>query len=234
LADEVGRGPLSGLRITVEKNVPTQAGLGGGSADAMAMVRALGCWWGLELDRELLVALGRRLGADVPFFVEGGTALGTGRGDELTPLPDLPTHALAIVKPPFGVATTDAYRWVVESRPGLGAAHRAERAVAWPADRAGWAGALSSVANDFEPVIAPRFPAVSEISSTLGEAGAVVAFLSGSGSAVVGLFESHAGVEAAERAFEPRSGWEFWKSETVDRSMYGAAVAPTLVDPSLV
>ncbi len=84
LADEVGRAEPTGLLVTLDKQVPTQAGLGGGSADAMAALRLLCAVWGVPPDRELLARVGGRLGSDVPFFAWGGTALGRGRGDEIT------------------------------------------------------------------------------------------------------------------------------------------------------
>ena len=118
LASELGRAEPAGLRVTLDKQVPTQAGLGGGSADAMAALRLLCGIWGVAADRDLLARVGGRLGSDVPFFAWGGTALGVGRGDEITPLPPLPPLSCAIVRPPFGVATADAYRWVAESRSG--------------------------------------------------------------------------------------------------------------------
>ena len=118
LASELGRPEPAGLLVTLDKQVPTQAGLGGGSADAMAALRLLCGIWAVPPDRELLTRVGGRLGSDVPFFAWGGTALGRGRGDELTPLPPLPRLACAILRPPFGVSTADAYRWVAESRAG--------------------------------------------------------------------------------------------------------------------
>ena len=87
LASELGRPEPAGLLVTLDKQVPTQAGLGGGSADAMAALRLLCEVWAVPPDRDLLARVGGRLGSDVPFFAWGGTALGRGRGDELTPLP---------------------------------------------------------------------------------------------------------------------------------------------------
>ena len=117
LATELGRAEPTGLLVTLDKQVPTQAGLGGGSADAMAALRLLCGIWQVTPDRDLLARVGGRLGSDVPFFAYGGTALGLGRGDEIASLPALPPMACAIVRPPFGVSTADAYRWVAESRP---------------------------------------------------------------------------------------------------------------------
>ena len=97
---------------TLDKQVPTQAGLGGGSADAMAALRLLCDIWRVPPDRDLAGAGRRPARPDIPFFAWGGTASGLGRGDQITPLPALPTLSCAIVRPPFGVPTADAYRWV--------------------------------------------------------------------------------------------------------------------------
>ena len=98
------------LEITLDKVIPVCAGLGGGSSDAAAVLRGLNRFWELHLSGEKLERLGAKLGSDVPFCVAGGTALATGRGEMLTPLPDLPPLYLALAKKPcrsmlsFGVA----------------------------------------------------------------------------------------------------------------------------------
>jgi len=98
LRDRAG-GPALGARIELEKAIPAGAGLGGGSSDAAATLRALDRLWGLSLPPAELARLGAQLGADVPFFLFGGTALGRGRGDEVTPLPDVPSRRLLLVVP---------------------------------------------------------------------------------------------------------------------------------------
>lgn len=225
LAEALGRAPLGGVRITLEKRVAVQAGLGGGSADAMATLRALGRAWDAPCDHGRLMAIGRTLGADVPFFVEGGTALGAGRGDELTPLVDLPAYTLVLVRPPFGVATGDAYRWVDESRVAAGAA-RAPSPVEWPASPDAWRHTLGGLRNDFEPVISGRFPAIGEITAALRDHGASLAVLSGSGSAVVGLFEDSEAAAGALRVFDGRPAWRCWMTSTVARGVYRSAIEP--------
>ena len=97
--------------VRVTKRIPMQAGLGGGSADAAAALTALAALWGVDLAPEPLPSLAGRLGSDVPYFLDGGVALGVGRGEQLYPLPDLPAHAVLLLVPPFGVSTRDAYGW---------------------------------------------------------------------------------------------------------------------------
>jgi 4-diphosphocytidyl-2C-methyl-D-erythritol kinase len=97
------------------KQIPLQAGLGGGSADAAATLMALARVWGgvpVSTIRDVAGAIG----ADVPYFLSGGTALGLGRGEEIYPLVDLPTHWVVIVQPPYGISTAEAYSWYDEDR----------------------------------------------------------------------------------------------------------------------
>ena len=211
LASELGRPEPAGLLVTLDKQVPTQAGLGGGSADAMAALRLLCGIWAVPPDRELLTRVGGRLGSDVPFFARGGTALGRGRGDELTPLPPLPRLACAILRPPFGVSTSDAYRWIAESRagsPSVGAPFD-------PPARAGdWLERLAGCRNDFEAVVAARHPEIAEAVATLRAAGAGLAMMSGSGSAVFGLFADAGTASRAMAQLAGRPGWRGWLSAT--------------------
>ena len=213
LAAELGRPEPAGLRITLDKQVPTQAGLGGGSADAMAALRLLCAVWGVPPDRDLLARVGGRLGSDVPFFAWGGTALGLGRGDAIAPLPALPPLACAIVRPPFGVSTADAYRWVAESRPG---GPPAAPAFEPPATGEDWLARLPACRNDFEPVVAARHPEIAEAVGALTAGGARLAMMSGSGSAVFGLFEDAAAASRAMAPLAARPGWRAWLSATAD------------------
>jgi 4-diphosphocytidyl-2-C-methyl-D-erythritol kinase len=220
LAEAVGRRELAerGTRIHIEKRIPMQAGLGGGSADAAATLQALAQLWSLAVDAATLRGLAARLGADVPFFFEGGTALGTGRGDELRPLADFPASAVVVMMPPFGVPTADAYRWLDAARGEGGADAEAGSPGLlglWP-ERAGqWPDWLPRCRNDFEPVVGERYPAVAEAIARLKASGAGLAALSGSGAALFGLLE---GDPALADWAEP--GWQVIHSRTVDRNWY--------------
>ncbi len=211
LADALGRPEPAGLAVTLDKQVPAQAGLGGGSADAMATLRLLCAIWGVAAERDLLAAVGARLGSDVPFFAWGGTALGLGRGDEISPLPALPPLACAIVRPPFGVPTADAYRWLSaarrESPPPASRFDPPARSEDWPAR-------LAVCRNDFEPVVAARHPEIADAVAVLRDAGAVLAMMSGSGSAVYGLFAREADAARALAPLVARPGWRGWLTAT--------------------
>ena len=165
-----------------------QAGLGGGSADAAAALQVLARLWGgapLSLLRE--VAAG--VGSDTPFFLSGGTALGLGRGEEIYPLVDLPRHWVVLVRPPFGVSTVEAYSWYDEDRAAGVREPRGELQilpVPWPSRAA-------QMVNDLEPPVMRRHPEIGTIKAALREAGAVAAAMSGSGSAVFGLFRTRPG-----------------------------------------
>src|SRR5918994_1617243 len=137
----------------INLHLAVHARLGGGSADAMAALRLLCAIWGVPPERELLARVGGRLGSDVPFFAWGGTALAFGRGDEIAALPPLPALACAIVRPPFGVATADAYRWLPVSRSGP---PPREAPFDPPARSADWLPRLDACRNDFEPIVAAR------------------------------------------------------------------------------
>jgi 4-diphosphocytidyl-2-C-methyl-D-erythritol kinase len=223
LAQEAGRPALAeqGTRITLEKRIPMQAGLGGGSADAAATLLALRQLWQLELDGVALRRLGSTLGADVPFFIDGGTALGTGRGDEIQPLPDVPASAVLVVMPPFGVPTADAYRWVDDAAVGA----PTPTIGTWPTESGEWPAWLGRCRNDFEPVVAFRHPEVGEAIARLKAAGAGLAALSGSGAALFGVFARQVEARAAAAVAWNRKGWRTFLARTVDRLSYNNRVA---------
>ena len=189
--------PLAGVRVTLDKRIPAEAGLGGGSSDAAATLVALSRLWNLALDLPSLARLGARLGADVPFFLAGGTALGSGRGDDVSPLAEPPVTPIVIVKPPFGVSTPDAYGWFDQDRTPKQARGTARTLPGWPA----WAHGLR---NDLEPPVATRFPQIRRLARALTALGAMHAAMSGSGSAVFGVFADPVVAAAAHAALTAR------------------------------
>lgn len=114
--------PGRGVHIHLEKRIPWRAGLGGGSSDAAAVLRGLNQLWGLNWPWQQLLPLAQALGADVPFFLQGGTGIGRGRGDELEMLPVRPDLALVLIQPPFGLSTPKVYSdWQpLDARPPAG------------------------------------------------------------------------------------------------------------------
>ena len=208
-----GRGEPRDLCVTLEKRIPAEAGLGGGSADAAVTLLALNRLWKLGLDGVALARVGARLGADVPFFLVGGTALGLGRGDDIYPLADLPKVSVVLIKPGFGVSTVEAYRWYDEEP------RRARREPPGRQPPPGWPAWAAVLCNDLEAPVVRHHPTISRIRQALLDAGAVKAAMSGSGSAVYGLFER---AEAARRTARDlaRPGWMVLATRTLSRSEY--------------
>lgn len=168
-----------GFAIEIEKSIPVGAGLGGGSADAGAVLRALNALAPRPLDEPALLAVASSLGADVPFLTQDRVtlALAWGRGDRFLGLDPLASRECLVVVPPFAISTRDAYGWLVESRtPTAGRAWRIEDLAYWPA-------VAREAVNTFEPVVFSRFPELGDFVARCRTA-AEVALLSGSGSAV--------------------------------------------------
>jgi 4-diphosphocytidyl-2-C-methyl-D-erythritol kinase len=171
------------VAVRLVKRIPMQAGLGGGSSDAAAAMRVLARLWRVPAGR--LERMARRLGADVPYFLMGGTALGQGRGDRLVPLRDHTRRSLVIVVPPFGVSTQEAYGW-------------------FDRDSAGAATTARPLTNDLQAPVARRRPEIARLLSELREAGASQAAMSGSGSAVFGVFKTAAAAARCARQVRGR------------------------------
>jgi 4-diphosphocytidyl-2-C-methyl-D-erythritol kinase len=182
------RGVPSGVQVRLEKAIPPEAGLGGGSTDAAAALRALSRLWGLEIDEQELARVAARLGADVPFFLQGGTALGVHRGDVIFPLSDFPPHWVVVAKPVFGVSTADAFRWYDEDSNEDREARTAPIV---------WKIPSSELRNDLEGSVVARHPMIGRIARRLERCGALYAAMSGSGSAVFGLFRSASAARSA-------------------------------------
>lgn len=215
----LGRGGAArDVSVRLEKCISMKAGLGGGSSDAAAALVGLARLWQPDIAVADLVALGKQLGADVPFFFAGGTALGSGRGDEIEPLADLPPIGVLLVFPSFEISTADAYRWVDEEREQVGQVGQAGLA------RGRRIGEIE-IANDFEPVVAARHPQVTAIVTDLLETGAAAAAMTGSGSTLFGLFERDEALAAAARRMN-RLGWSLTVTRTLARGEYARATAP--------
>ncbi|GAB2957907.1 4-(cytidine 5'-diphospho)-2-C-methyl-D-erythritol kinase [Hymenobacter coalescens] len=169
------------VQLHLHKVVPIGAGLGGGSADAAFALRALDTVLGLALTEQQLEAYARRLGSDCAFFIRNEPALATGRGDELTPLPlpQLRGAACKVVYPNLHISTAEAYAGVTPQAPQ----HTLREALAGPVET--WS---ETVVNDFEASLAPKYPLLGQLKQQLYAAGAAYASLSGSGSAVFGLW----------------------------------------------
>ena len=184
-----------GLSIDIQKNIPVCAGMGGGSSDAAAVLRALNELSGLCLPVERLAEIGERVGSDVPYCVLGGTALAKGKGERLTPLPALPDCAIVVCKPAFPISTPELFGCIdcrkIRCRPDTGGLLSALAA-----------GDLEGVArrmyNVFEDVLTDRRGnEIREIKNELLSHGALGAVMSGTGPTVFGLFDDERSAAAA-------------------------------------
>ena len=209
-------GAIRHLRVRITKRIPLEAGLGGGSSDAAAMLRLLARAWKLTVDRDDLREIAASLGADVPYFLDGGTVLGLERGDLLFTLEDLPPAWVVIEVPPFGVRTKDAYAWWDRQK-------RADPSHSKGRSPDFLAAALSlpatEVRNDLQRPVADHHTEIKRIVSALWRNGAEYAAMSGSGSAVFGLFRSRS---AAGRCVSTsaRTGRRVVLTRTVGRREY--------------
>lgn len=215
-------GVRRGAYIELGKVIPAGGGLGGGSADAAVTLAALTTLWRIETDAGELAKLGARLGSDVPFFLTGGTALGTGTGTEIRPLEDAPKMHLVIVAPGIHVSTAEAYGAL-----GAPALTKVEPLANLSVSRteADFPASLCGVwSNDFEAVVVRLYPEIGRARERLVESGAVRAMLSGSGSSVFGIFESEGLAERARKMLQAEGGWRVFTCETLSRAEYLAAL----------
>ena len=208
-------GPVRDVVIRLEKRIPLQSGLGGGSADAAATLVGLVRAWRVPVRPGQLTDVAATLGADVPFFLAGGTALGLGRGDEIYPLADLPRHWVVLLLPGFGVSTGDAYGWYDGERElARGPSVREPQHVPGP-----WPSRAAQMINDLEAPIARHHPEIDQMKAALRRAGALAAAMSGSGSTVFGLFQKRRdAILALERL--SGSGWGVLLTESLGRVEY--------------
>jgi 4-diphosphocytidyl-2-C-methyl-D-erythritol kinase len=200
------RGAPRDVAVRIDKRIPIQAGLGGGSSDAAATIHALNRCWRANLSPDRQREIAASLGSDVPFFLFGGTMLGVERGEVLFRMADLPESWVTIVIPAFGVSSRDAYAWwdevaaPVRSESAAGSGSRAETVGARSVTKTrGVVRVPTALApfvppgelrNDLQPAVARRHPEITRLVRALLRAGATYAAMTGSGSAVFGMFPS--------------------------------------------
>lgn len=199
LASEAGIEPKAVIRLT--KRLPVASGLGGGSADAAAVLKALARLWDLPLDEEALRRISLRLGADVPMCVAGRAAFVGGIGEELSPAPSLPAVGLLLVNPGIAVSTPAVFR------ARMGAFSAPDRFDESPKDAATLAALLATRRNDLTAAAREICPAIGEVLAALeGSPGCRLARMSGSGGTCFGLFDDETAARHAAPALR-RPGW---------------------------
>jgi 4-diphosphocytidyl-2-C-methyl-D-erythritol kinase len=185
------------IEIELHKRIPPASGLGGGSSDAAVTLLGLAQLWKLRLDGRDLLTLAARIGSDVPFFLAGGAALATGRGERLQYLPTLPSTWVVLLCPDFGIST----RWAYESLDHEGVAHRPDTEGTIQALRTGdLRGVAARLGNVFTPLVCARYPLVADLLERLRKMGALGASMTGTGPAVFGLFGEEAAARGAAQA----------------------------------
>ncbi len=188
---------LGGVSIHIKKWIPAGSGLGGGSANGAVVLKGLNKLYNLELSDDGLEKIGSEVGADVPFFIKGGTQLGEEIGDKLTPLPRSVAGVYLLVFPNLSISTAWAYS---------GIKNKLKSRIVLPNFVGFFSGDNSSLEifeNDFERIVIPAYPEIGAIKYKLLELGARFASLSGSGSTVFGIFDEDTSAKEAELFFHP-------------------------------
>ena len=219
-------GVRAGVCMHLEKRIPVQGGLGGGSSNGAVALLGLAHLWKVRTNVSALAELAAELGSDVPFFLSGGRALGTGTGTSIFSLPDLERQDLLIVSPTAIVATAEAYKALssaaltTRNSDSILAISRGSTNSSdwdqWPV--------TEDLENDFEQVIFDIEPEIGRVKKALLQAGARSALLAGSGSSVFGIFDNR---EAQQRALEQiraESGWRIFPCATLSREEYTRAM----------
>lgn len=204
-----------GIRVRLEKRIPAGSGLGGGSSDAAATLLGLERQTGDRLDAATRSELARRLGSDVPLFLWGGRVLGSGRGEVVYPLWDLPRRKCLVVFPGFAVSTAEAYREEGLRLTDKRKARSMDNFGAWPQLPLECWGPAE---NDFEPVVFAKWPELARLKSQLIRAGAEIASLTGSGSAVFALYDSVPKLARASKLIP--EGWQAFRTRLLGRAEY--------------
>lgn len=201
-----------GVTIELHKRIPAAAGLGGGSSDAAATLRAVNLLLGSPLPDSRLVELGGELGSDVPFFLCGSPlALGWGRGERLLALRPLPPQPVLIAHPRVAMPTGQAFQRIAEMRGG----GYEPPAICLGADRlASWEGVEGIAGNDFQDPAEERVAVLAPARRAMEEAGARIALLAGSGASLVGIFAAANARDAAEAAVTDL-GLDCWRADTL-------------------
>jgi 4-diphosphocytidyl-2-C-methyl-D-erythritol kinase len=186
-----------GIKIILHKNIPTSAGLGGGSSDAASTLLGLNTLWGLGLKKRELAAMGLEIGSDVPFFLNGPSALIQGRGERITHLDFDSSMPLLLVKPPVSVSAASAYKSVKKlTKKAIDI-----KLFCQAFDGRDFASLSNMLKNDLEKIVVKEYPVVGKIKNGLLERGSVLSAMSGSGPTVFGVFESTAKASSAARDF---------------------------------
>lgn len=191
-------GIKKGLYVKIEKNIPISAGLGGGSSNGAATLEALNKLWDLRFSPADLMDIGKDLGADIPFCIMGGTALGEGIGEKLSPLKAFSGKHILLCNPGIDISTAQVYGKIKPNGQRLDIEGLVEAIEKEDIKQVG-----KKLANKMETVVIDDYPVINEIKEAMKEKGAQGSLMSGSGSTVFGLFEDK---EKMEKAYQVLKG----------------------------
>jgi 4-diphosphocytidyl-2-C-methyl-D-erythritol kinase len=175
-----------GIKVILHKNIPASAGLGGGSSDAAFALLGLNSLWGLDLTKRELTAIGLEIGSDVPFFLNGSSALIEGRGEKITHMNINVPMVLLLVKPPVSISTA----WAYKNLKKLTKKTIDIKLFCQALNKGDFASLSNMLKNDLEKAVVKRYPLVGKIKDSLLEYGAFISAMSGSGPTVFGVFDS--------------------------------------------
>jgi 4-diphosphocytidyl-2-C-methyl-D-erythritol kinase len=211
-----------GAGIHLTKRIPAPGGLGGGSSNAATALLGLARLWKIENAENQLIEIGKNIGADVPFFFCGGTALGVGRGTEIMPLKDLTEKFLLIITPPVNVPTGEAFRRLGAPRLTNEKAKSILRICRTAAEN--FDLRQTKLKNDFEASVFAAAPEIERVKNKLLEHGAIIALLSGSGASVFAVFDNQETRQATIKATETEKHWRMFAVTTTSRDEFRAAL----------
>ena len=210
-----------GAKIRLAKNIPIGGGLGGGSSNGAVALLGLAKLWGIRIDFAELLKIGKQLGSDVPFFLSGGTALGTGRGIEIETIKDADEKFLLIVTPKVSVSTRDAFARLEATRLTKEASKSILQICRFQAKALDLRH--SELKNDFEASVFAAEPEIERARKKLLELGAIRASMSGSGASVFAIFDKQETRQAAEKAIG-HENWRKFAVATISRNKYREAL----------
>lgn len=202
-----------GVKLRIDKRIPLGAGLGGGSSNAAVTLMGLVHLWALPQGRVHLYPIARELGADVPYFLMGGSCLGVGRGDELYPLTDLPRWWVVLVVSPFSLSTAEVYRRanLMLTKRGNSSSINGFYLMERETER--------FMVNHLEEVVFPDYPALRRVKEELEGLGAMGSLMSGSGPTIYGLFKEYKRAKRAQKSLISR-GYKAILAHTLTRQDY--------------
>ena len=200
-------GRYAGVKITIEKEIPVAAGLGGGSSNAAAVLTGLNQFHGHPFSQDDLMSMGRSIGADVPFFLYNKPAIASGIGEKLTYCHGLQNLKVLLVFPGFGVATSQVYKSL-----NLGLTNCKKKLKQVLLNHRNF-DPRYHLCNDLETIVASRYPVISAAKNRLLDLGAIGALMSGSGPTVFGLFSDLGRAEAASLTLSEQSKWRVYLAD---------------------